>query len=154
MVRITLDGQDPAQARADVSIDFDAYLAEHDNAEPVTILVRGRVWDLPASLPAGFMLRITALEARGSRARVTDSEAESMLRGLFGRRATELLDGVPEHTFPDLLRLVMDEYRQRAEERRGNAPAPTAAPARPGQNRQARRRGGQRTPRPRPVSGG
>ncbi|MCK9928806.1 hypothetical protein MXD62_16750 [Frankia sp. Mgl5] len=151
MVRVALDGQDPGEADRHVTIDFDAYLAEHDTATPVTIRVGGRLWDLPASLPSGFMLRASALEARGQNSRVTDTEAESMLRGLFGRQATELLDGVPEHTFPDLLRLVLDAYRQRMAERRGNAPAPTTGPNRPA------RRGNQRPRRrrpPRPASGG
>lgn len=148
MARVTLSGQVPDDGAA-VTIDFDAWLEEHDDAEPLTIRAGGRVWNLPASLPAGMALRAAALEVRGKSATVRAGEAVSMLRGVFGaEQAADLLDCVPGHLMPDLLEQVLAVYAERAaqarEARQGNGQAP--APNR------AARRGGKKGKKKRPAS--
>ncbi|MEX5711830.1 hypothetical protein AB1484_26940 [Parafrankia sp. FMc6] len=144
MARITLDGQDPAEADRDVAVDFDAYLAEQDVDEPLPIRVGGKVWELPAHLPAGLALRAMALQSRGKNAKITTREAAPMLRSVFGPQAADLLDVVPGPLLPDLLTQVLEAYELRAQERQGNRPASA--------NR-ADRRGG-KGKKKRPVSAG
>ncbi len=136
--RVALSGQAPA---APVTVDFDAYLAEQEQDEPVTLRVGGRVWTLPASLPTGLALRGMRLKAKGEHAALSAAEMASLLRGVFGpAQAEELLDLVPAHHMPALIRQVFDAYDARRSSGNGSAPAPSRAQRRSGSP--ARRSGG------------
>jgi hypothetical protein len=119
-----------------VDYDFDEAWRERKAARVAPrIRVLGKVYTLPASLPAKLILFAVSAKKNGRPAhdQVTAEEAFDMLSALLGEE--NLLDllnrGLEMDDLPDLLGTCQQVYQKRAEQPSGNVVAlpPTAARA-------------------------
>jgi len=96
--------------------DFDAAWAEKAEAEgspqPLTFKLKGRDWQLPASIPAAVIIRILRMQKRDADDPVPDDEQMEMALSLFGKdQLDELLDtGLSTDELGDVILWAMGEY--------------------------------------------
>lgn len=91
--------------------DFDAAWAERRDAEPVQAKVLGRIWDLPAVLPAAVLLRAIRLVEGGDRD-LAPHEIIGLAADLVPRETLDQwLDlGIDVDQLADVLRTLLPVY--------------------------------------------
>lgn len=98
------------------TIDFDAFRAEKTNdAEPLQLKLGGKLYDLPASLPAALALDIARIQAtKGDDADFDESDVRRLGAALFGGedRFIQILSegAVTIEEMPDLTKMVLEMY--------------------------------------------
>jgi len=94
-------------------IDFDVFRAEHKE-EPLNLKIGGKVYDLPAKLPAMFALDIVRLQTTmGGNANVPATALEEMGVSIFGAENFRTIVRDNRLTVPELselIQLVMRRY--------------------------------------------
>lgn len=104
-------------------VDFDAFRREQQR-EPLHLIIGGRTWDLPPSLPASLALDILRLQEQADgKADVQVDDLVKVGAAIFGTSEAfaEVMSAaeVGLDELPDLVRMVLEAYT-------GSDPNPTA----------------------------
>ena len=111
-------------------IDFDAAIAESEE-QPVVVHYKNRDWELFSSIPAKPVFKLLRLQAAaGGTDTLGHAEMVTFLTELVPAGVLEawLDSGISINDMADLLRLVIDAYRDEENEL-GEAPSPATGPA-------------------------
>lgn len=98
------------------TLDFDAFRADKADGIPVKLTIGGKVYDLPASLPANLALDIVRMhESRdGDTAKVKPDDLMRMGAGLFGgdeKFRLMLSDAnITLNELADLMKMIIEVY--------------------------------------------
>lgn len=116
-------------------IDFDAYRREREGGEPVSIQIGGRVYDLPAEMPASVALEVIALRQElGESADVPPERIHRIAEQLFGRDVLRELTDEHRLSMPELAVLIQQVFGEY------NRPAPNRTTRRKGPGAAAKRK--------------
>jgi hypothetical protein len=96
------------------TIDFDAFRAEQKR-EPVELLVGGKTYQLPPTLPAALALDVVRLNEElgaGAEARTEDllNVGAALFGGEDGFKAVLTESGIGLDELPDLIQMVVEVY--------------------------------------------
>ena len=95
------------------TLDFDALRSEQ-RAEPLHLILGGKTYDLPPSIPASVVLDVIRLHLTdGDASDVPVNEAFGMLEQLFGGDTLKTVlreSGLGLNELPDLLGKVVEQY--------------------------------------------
>lgn len=95
------------------TLDFDALRSEQ-RAEPLHLILGGKTYDLPPSIPASIVLDINRLHlTEGDSADVSVDDALSMCESLFGGDLFKTVlreSGLSLTELPDLLGKIIEQY--------------------------------------------
>lgn len=93
-------------------IDFDAFRAEQQ-AEPITLRIGGKDYELASSLPASLALDIVRMNAgSGGLDEVSEEYLETVLRSLLGDHYSEIIseNRITLKELPELIKMVFAAY--------------------------------------------
>jgi len=93
-------------------IDFDAAW-EEQQAEPIVVKIRGKKYELPASVSAAFMLEITKITSdKGVNENLNAADIGALINALFGKAVVNdwLEDGMSLPQLNDVLSHMLRVY--------------------------------------------
>lgn len=93
-------------------IDFDAAWEEQQE-EPIVVQIRGKKYELPASVSAAFMLEITKITSdKGVNESLNAADIGALINALFGKAVVEdwLEDGMSLPQLNDVLSHMLKVY--------------------------------------------
>ena len=97
---------------SDNFIDFDAAWEEQQE-EPIVVQIRGKKYELPASVSAAFMLEITKITSdKGVNESLNAADIGALINALFGKAVVEdwLEDGMSLPQLNDVLSHMLRVY--------------------------------------------
>ena len=97
---------------SDNFIDFDAAWEEQQE-EPIVVKIRGKKYELPASVSAAFMLEITKITSdKGVNESLNAADIGALINALFGKAVVEdwLEDGMSLPQLNDVLSHMLRVY--------------------------------------------
>ena len=97
---------------SDNFIDFDAAWEEQQE-EPIVVKIRGKNYELPASVSAAFMLEITKITSqKGVNENLNAADIGALINALFGKSVVDdwLADGMSLPQLNDVLNKMLKHY--------------------------------------------